>query len=260
MKNLILMFFFAVSSAFTYAKTPQNFDTTKLVYVVNFDEYSDSLNSRTPLKKMVAPVLLITYGVASLENPHLQKLNTSWQNKVKDMKMKGNGLDDYTQFAPMAFVYGLNLAGVKGNHDIGDVAAVNVISFLLSTAIVRPIKQLTNVERPDGSNHHSFPSGHTSTAFVSAQLMFREYQGKDVVLSLLGYPFAVYTALYRTVNNKHWLGDVVAGAGIGILSTELAYYMLPHVKKLFNKKSKSNFAAYPIYQNKAYGLGMTMKL
>lgn len=212
------------------------------------------------LKRTLIPALLITYGGFSVENPHIRNLNSSWKNELLEMKIGRNHADDYTQFAPMAIVYGLNFAGTKGNNNIADMVTVSITSFLVSTAIVRPLKQLTVVKRPDGSNDHSFPSGHTSTAFVSAQFMYREYSGKNTLLSLMGYPFAIYTAIYRTVNNKHWLGDIMAGAGIGILSTEISYYLLPYMKNIMRKISKSNAIAYPFYQNNAYGLGLQVKI
>ena len=35
-------------------------------------------------------------------------------------------------------------------------------------------------------------------------------------------------------NNRHWLTDVAAGAGIGILSTKIAYWLYPFLNsKLF---------------------------
>jgi membrane-associated phospholipid phosphatase len=48
-------------------------------------------------------------------------------------------------------------------------------------------------------------------------------------LSISGYPIAIFTGVYRALNNKHWVGDVVAGAGFGILSTEIAYWLYPKI-------------------------------
>jgi membrane-associated phospholipid phosphatase len=36
-------------------------------------------------------------------------------------------------------------------------------------------------------------------------------------------------------NDKHWLRDVAAGAGIGILSTKIAYWLHPLIKNLIFK-------------------------
>lgn len=53
-----------------------------------------------------------------------------------------------------------------------------------------------------------------------------------------GYSFAVFTGVYRTLNDKHRVSDVVAGEGFGILSTELAYYLYPKINTLFTGKNK----------------------
>src|SRR5690606_18054357 len=108
---------------------------------------------------------------------------------------------------------------------------------------------LIHEERPDGSNNLSFPSGHTATAFSSAQFLFREYKDTNFWLSISGYSFALFTGVYRTLNDKHWVNDVVAGAGFGILSTELAYWMYPKVNQLLTKKEKTTATMImPFYQ------------
>jgi len=57
-------------------------------------------------------------------------------------------------------------------------------------------------------------------------------------------------------NNKHWLGDVVAGAGIGIMSTKLAYWMYPVIKKKIFKDKDVHTVVMPTYQSGSFGLGM----
>lgn len=262
MKNLILMLALCLAMPlFSQAQEIDSIEQTNHLKDLPALESESTVPLKTfAIKKAIIPVVLISYGAFSVENPHFKAVNASWRDKILKMKMRIQHADDYTQFAPIAIVYGINFAGVKGNNSIGDITVLSLSSFLISTAMVRPLKQLTSVERPDGSNNHSFPSGHTSTAFASAQLMYREYRGKNQLLSLAGYPLAVYTALYRTVNGKHWFGDVMAGAGIGILSAELAYYLLPHMKNIFKKLSKSNVVAYPFYHGNAYGLGIQLKL
>jgi membrane-associated phospholipid phosphatase len=37
-------------------------------------------------------------------------------------------------------------------------------------------------------------------------------------------------------NNRHWGRDVVAGAGVGIISTQLAYWIYPKIQKMLRKK------------------------
>ncbi|GEP93672.1 hypothetical protein SAMN05660909_05620 [Chitinophaga terrae (ex Kim and Jung 2007)] len=68
---------------------------------------------------------------------------------------------------------------------------------------------------------------------------------------------AVFTGVYRTVNDKHWVSDVVAGAGFGILSTELAYWLFPKINGLLTGKEKRTATmVMPYYQNKGFGIGL----
>ena len=56
---------------------------------------------------------------------------------------------------------------------------------------------------------------------------------------------ATTVGVMRVLNNRHWVSDVLAGAGIGILSTNLAY--LSHRYKWKNKNS--DLTVIPMYTN-----------
>ena len=61
--------------------------------------------------------------------------------------------------------------------------------------------------------------------------------------------------IYRVFNDKHWVGDIVAGAGIGILSTEIAYWLFPLTSKWFSsKEEREELSVVPFYQSKTVGL------
>lgn len=211
-------------------------------------------------KKLIVPSVFIGYGILSLTSDDLKQLNKSTQYEISEHKPDHIKLDNYTQFVPAVLVYGLNFSGIKGKHNLKDRSIILGTSLLISSAVVLPTKHLVKEERPDGSNNLSFPSGHTAFAFATAQFMFQEYQDDNFWLSLTGYPFAVFTGIYRTLNDKHWVGDVVAGAGIGILSTEAAYWLFPKISKIFHKPNSKNTAfVYPFYQSKTMGLGMSFK-
>ncbi len=168
-------------------------------------------------------------------------------------------IDNYTQYFPALMVYGLNAFNVEGLHDFKDRTFIYLSAQLISGAIVFPAKKFIAEERPDGSNKKSFPSGHAATAFASAHFMYREYHGKNVLLSLSGYPFAVFTGIYRVINNRHWVSDIVAGAGIGIVSTELAYWLYPKMTRIFGnsrqQKSRTAFMPYIVGDNR-FGLNV----
>lgn len=207
-------------------------------------------------KRLIAPTVLIGFGIVSLESDGLKQLNFSTRDEINEHQPKHTSLDNYTQYAPAAMVYGLNAAGIKGKHNFRDRTILYATSQLISAAFVLPLKHSVKEERPDDSNNHSFPSGHTATAFSSAQFMFREYKDTNFWLSISGYSFAVFTGVYRTLNDKHWVNDVVAGAGFGILSTELAYWLFPKINgQLSGKEKKVTTMVMPFYQNKGFGIG-----
>ena len=91
------------------------------------------------------------------------------------------------------------------------------------TVVVQGMKSITHVTRPFGGEN-SMPSGHTAQAFVSATILDMEYRGTSPWISFAGYAVATTTGMYRMINDKHWISDVLVGAGIGILSTKVVYY------------------------------------
>jgi membrane-associated phospholipid phosphatase len=179
------------------------------------------------IKAMIAPVALIASGLAVIDkdNDNDFFINRYWVHKERDKDFSNfhTRADNYMQFAPAVAVYGLSLSGVKGKHDIANQTALLIKTEILLTAIVTPLKNVTHVLRPDGSNYHSFPSGHTTQAFAAATFLHKEYGHVSVWYSIGGYTIASAVGICRILNNKHWLSDVLVGAGIGIFSTNLVY-------------------------------------
>lgn len=132
--------------------------------------------------------------------------------------------DDYIQYLPAAVMLGLKVGGVEGRSSWGRMLTSDAFSVATMALAVNIIKSTAGVRRPDGSNKHSFPSGHTATAFMTATMLSKEYGGRSPWYSIGAYSVATATGLSRMANNKHWLSDVLVGAGIGILSTELGYF------------------------------------
>lgn len=134
------------------------------------------------------------------------------------------GIDDYTQFFGPAMVVGLKLGGYEGRSDWPRLLASAGMSYALMAGFVNGIKYTAKEMRPDGSTANSWPSGHTATAFVGATLLHKEYGlTRSPWWSVAGYGVATATGVMRVLNNRHWVSDVMSGAGIGILSGELGY-------------------------------------
>lgn len=153
--------------------------------------------------------------------------------------------DNYLQFAPIVAVYGLNLAGVKGKHDLRNRAALLFKSELLVAAITFPLKKITAVPRPDTGMRNSFPSGHTAQAFAAATFMSKEYGHLSIWYSVGAYAMAAGVGTMRIMNNRHWVSDVMAGAAVGILSTNLVY--LTHRYKVGGKQNRLQTLVMPSY-------------
>lgn len=137
-----------------------------------------------------------------------------------------NHLDDYIQFFPVLGVYGLNLAGVPGRNKLGRATVHLAAGALLTTATVGGLKYAVGLERPDGSSSNSWPSGHTATAFAAATFYHKEYGHYSPFHTVAAYGLAGVTGIFRQLNNRHWLTDVFAGAGFGIWSANISYYVL----------------------------------
>ena len=134
------------------------------------------------------------------------------------------GIDDYTQFFGPAMTVGLKLGGYEGRSDWPRLLASAGMSYAIMAGFVNGIKYTAKEMRPDGSTANSWPSGHTATAFVGASLLHKEYGlTRSPWWSVAGYGVATATGVMRVLNNRHWISDVMSGAGIGIMSTELGY-------------------------------------
>ena len=134
------------------------------------------------------------------------------------------GIDDYTQFFGPAAVVGLKLGGYEGRSDWPRLLASAGMGYGIMALLVNTIKNSAKEMRPDGSTANSWPSGHTATAFVGATLLHKEYGlTRSPWFSVAGYGVATATGVMRVLNNRHWISDVLSGAGIGMVSGELGY-------------------------------------
>lgn len=213
-------------------------------------------NTFTPCS-LLLPAALISYGVIALHNPTLQSIDQHIRKVVwVDNPHKQLPLDDYLQYAPGAAVYLLNALGVYGKNNFRDRTVVYLTANALMGITVESLKRAIPAERPDGSGDDGFPSGHTGTAFVAAEFLRQEYKDVSPWYGIGGYAAAVATGYLRVYNDKHWFSELLPGAGIGILSTKVAYWVYPYIrKKLFTHKH-GGVVALPFYHSGVAGVSV----
>lgn len=137
----------------------------------------------------------------------------------------GDGLDDVLQYTPYAAAFALKACGVDSRNGWPRMAASAAMSFVVSAGVAYTLKHTVNERRPDGSDRRSFPSGHATFAFAGATVLHKEFGHVSPWISVAGYSVATFTAVDRVVRDRHHWYDVVAGAGIGVLSAELGYFL-----------------------------------
>lgn len=220
--------------------------------------YSQPKNEskKTIFKKALFPSSLILGGI--LLN------NSSWEKKFQNDLRNEVGrdynypIDDYARYVPIAQLYVADLAGVRSKNHWFDQTKNLIISVAITDFITYRLKQAIHKKRPGGSNTNAMPSGHTSLAFTNASVLYEEFKGTSKLLAYSGYGFAATTGAFRTLNNAHWISDVLVGAGIGILVTKLVY----HFDYLFSWnpfKKKNNIHLSPIIEE-GNKLGFYMSL
>ena len=210
--------------------TTENYDRSELALKapeakMDFAFFKSRTNPNTKAYKFMddmtfAGVPLFIAGIIakSEKNAFKQQTKHSLVTKFK------TGIDDYTQFFGPAAVVGLKLGGYEGRSDWPRLLASAGMSYGLMALFVNTIKHTAKEMRPDGSTANSWPSGHTATAFVGATLLHKEYGlTRSPWWSVAGYGVATATGVMRVLNNRHWISDVLSGAGLGILSGELGY-------------------------------------
>lgn len=140
----------------------------------------------------------------------------------------------HAQSAPDTYIRSNSEQAVKVSTDVGVVAlpalALGAVLFehdwegfvqgleaggaTIATTLI--LKYVIKEQRPDFSNMHSFPSGHSSVSFASAAFLQRRYGWK---IGAPAYAVASYVGWGRVYAKKHHWWDVVAGAGIGVASS-----------------------------------------
>lgn len=188
---------------------------------------TDTIGTVVRPREFIVPAALMTSGLIVQGNISRQ-LQRQIINRYPSYSTSA---DDFLAVTPAAISLGLGAAGVKGKHPFREQVLLAVVSGLVAQGITTTFKVLSRYPRPDKDGFDSFASGHTTAAFTGATLLHQEYGHRSVWYSVGGYGVATSVATLRMLNNRHWLSDVLFGAGVGIGTTKAMYMLYPGVKR-----------------------------
>lgn len=114
-------------------------------------------------------------------------------------------------------------------------------SGALTMGVTYGMKYAIDAERPNGGEH-SFPSGHTSTSFASAEFIRGRYGWS---YGIPAYVLASFVGYSRIESKQHHTRDVIAGAVIGIGSSYL--FTTPY----------KGWQVQPLVGSSFYGIGLS---
>lgn len=182
--------------------------------------------------QLIAPGTLLTAGSVITAVPYL---HTNIDGSIRDWAQGYHPprvyFDNYVQYVPLGSVFALKAVGVKSEHGWRDLVCLTAGSCAIGFAINQTLKYTCGVERPSGTGeYNSFPSGHTTTAFLGAEILRREYGEEYPAIAVAGYTVATGVACMRVWNNRHWFSDLLGGAGFSILSVGLTYWLAPYLR------------------------------
>lgn len=190
-----------------------------LNWSLGYDSTSIAYKPESFTQRSLLPMGLLTVSILYNDNnldKRIVKLGGITQPALESANL--------LQYSPAAIMLALKAFGVESRNAWPRMLTANGASIVIQAGITNAVKYTVKRERPDGRAFNSYPSGHTATAFMCAQMLHKEYgETLSPWISVAGYGIAATTGIFRTIANRHWCSDVMAGAAIGIFSTELAY-------------------------------------
>jgi len=181
---------------------------------------------------LIAPGVLLIYGGLKPVINAIRELDNKIMGNVQENYPDFHtNADDYLMWAPSASVYAMDAFHVKTRHNFKEHLILDAGSVIVTGALGFGMRKISEHIDAYKSKNTQFPSGHTANAFRGAEIVHQELKASHPVISYAGYVVATCVGIMRIYNKNHFLSEVVAGAGLGILSTKLTYWVFGKVKK-----------------------------
>lgn len=138
--------------------------------------------------------------------------------------------EDYgVALTPLAATWIMKMCGVKSRSTTQRMVIANGTALGLTVGLSQLLRWNVREVRPDGKGSSSLPSVHSALAYMGATVLSREYGHISPWITIGGYTVATSTQMLRIGHNAHWMNDIFLGAGIGVVSTHLAYFLTDRI-------------------------------
>ncbi|MBK0402715.1 phosphatase PAP2 family protein [Adhaeribacter sp. BT258] len=218
-----LLFFFPVFFFSTELKAQQTDTLQKYQDPVGVEKPKAPFYKSKVFKATIVPAVLIGYGVSTIKDNGFYSSYDAQRDILKNFPNFDTWLDDAFLVAPYFELAAANIFNQRSNNDLLNTTLVILKAEAIFGVTVFTMKNLTNQLRPNGENRESLPSGHTAQAFLAASILHTELKHRSNWYGVGAYGIATSVGAFRMLKNKHWQSDVFVGAGIGILSSHVAY-------------------------------------
>lgn len=258
MKRILLIFIFCTIYLVNGAVGQQMYNIQQVDLKNSCaDSCKNSAVHKFKPSQLIAPVALISFGAIGSQIDDIKEFDFGI-SRIDEHK--SFVVEDVTQYVPAASYYVLKLSGVESRHNYRDATVILAASYCIAGVTAKITKELVGMERPNGYDNKSFPSGHSTIAFAGAEFLRMEYKDVSPWIGVAGYAVATGTALGRIRHNEHWFTDLLAGAGVGILSTKVAYWVYPPIQRLLFKNCRKEraFIGIPYYNGESAGVSLAL--
>jgi len=113
------------------------------------------------------------------------------------------------------------------------------LSLLAATIVASLLKNIITRQRPNANDFDSFPSGHSIATFSLAGALFFHLRLKAVPFLAV----AVLVAFSRLFRSAHYLSDVIAGTGLGLICAGGAALLIREAPRFTRRKNIRIIAA-----------------
>ncbi|MGN6298468.1 MAG: phosphatase PAP2 family protein [Ginsengibacter sp.] len=233
--NFFLLLVFSLYAAVSFAQDSlQRPGSVKAAMIADsvHEIGSKPQNNYLKPKAIIVPATFLIYGGLKPVIKAIPELDDKIMRNVETNHATFHtNAADYLMWAPSAAIYTLDAFNVKTQHTFKQHLILDAGSIVITGAFGFGMRKITENIRAFNQEGSKFPSGHTANAFRGAEILHQELKYSHPILSYSGYVVSTGVGMLRIYNKQHYLSEVIAGAGLGILSTKLTYWIFDKIKR-----------------------------